>query len=340
MNKDLIEQIPKVELHCHLDGSVSMATLTELAEKEHMPLTELNQVVAPPDCTSLLDYLKGFEIILALLQSKENLTVATIDVIEQAAKDHVRYLELRFAPMLHQEQGLTLKEVIEAVTTGVAIGEERFDIKVRVLICGMRNHLPEKNLELIETVANLMTPASPIVGFDFAGDEANYPPETLKELIAVLQERSLSFTLHAGECGCPRNVYESVNLGAKRIGHGVALEQSLEMMAFCQEREVLLEICPTSNLQTKAVASLAEYPLRKFLDAGLLCNISTDNRTVSNTNLVKEYQLMVDYCQLSLAELAKINRDSLEKSFASAALKKELSGLFAEEYREFMYKHK
>lgn len=323
MNQEIIARMPKVELHCHLDGSVSQKMLKRLAKAEGLPIDKLVETIAPKNCQSLEEYLHCFDVVLELLQTEENLKWATYDVIEQAAMENVCYLEIRFAPELHREKGLSLLEVIQAVAAGVTLGEEKFAIKVNLLVCGMRHHDLKINQAVFETASKAKT-FSPVVGIDFAGDENNFPPNEFSELLDFASKQELAITFHAGECGCSQNVVESIKLGAKRIGHGVAIKDDLAAMAFCREKNVLLELCPTSNLQTKAIDSLADYPFRKFFDAGIPCCINTDNRGVSQTNLTAEYQLLTDYFQLTLLEMKQLNLTGMQHSFAGQAVKKEM----------------
>ncbi|MHC5247351.1 adenosine deaminase [Enterococcus sp. LJL90] len=331
MEREILQQLPKVELHCHLDGSLSQKLLQKLAEQAGLPQALVKEAVVPENCESLADYLRCFDVVLPLLQTAENLTLAAIDVIEQAASENICYLEIRFAPELHREKGLSLAEVITAVAAGVKQGEALFDIHVNLLICGMRHHETAVNQAVFQAAADSVK--EKVVGVDFAGDEANYPPAEFGDFLAFAKQHNLQITLHAGECGCPRNVVESIQLGAKRIGHGVAIKDDVAAQDFCREQQVLIELCPTSNLQTKAVASIAEYPFRQFFDSGLLCSINTDNRGVSQTNLTQEYQFLVEHFALTQAEMQQLNLQALTHSFAAEAVKKELAEKITKGYQ-------
>lgn len=337
MEENLIKELPKVELHCHLDGSVSMQLLAQLAAEQDMDAARLETVAAPAACQDLMEYLQGFDVILALLQDEDSLRRAAFDVAEQAAKENVCYLELRFAPLLHQQRDLTLRQIVRAVTAGILEAEARYPISVNLLICGMRQQPPEVNQELFQEVVRLRKALeNKIVGIDFAGDEQAFPPETLRETLDSVADQQLAITLHAGECGCAHNVYESIQLGATRIGHGVAIKDDPTIMDYCRDQEVLLEMCPTSNLQTKAIASIEEYPLRQFLDHGILCSINTDNRTVSSTTLTQEYLLLAEACGLSYEEMKEINLAAMRKSFAGDGLKQRLDEQISERYEAIL----
>lgn len=333
MKETIIKELPKVELHCHLDGSVSMKLLEQLAAEQGMDLARLATVAAPAECEDLMDYLQGFDVILELLQTEDSLRRAAFDVAEQAAQENVCYLELRFAPLLHQHRDLSLRQIIRAVTQGILEAEEHYPINVNLLICGMRQQPQAVNQELFQEVSQLRNEnQTRIVGIDFAGDEQAFPPETLRETLDSVADQQLAITLHAGECGCAHNVYESIQLGATRIGHGVAIKDDPAIMDYCRDQEVLLEMCPTSNLQTKAIASIKEYPLRIFLDHGILCSINTDNRTVSSTTLTNEYMLLGAACGLTYEEMREINLAAMRKSFAGDGLKQSLVQRITERY--------
>ncbi|MFV0558817.1 MAG: adenosine deaminase [Enterococcus sp.] len=322
MMEQQVKDYPKIELHCHLDGSIRVATLKQMATKLGRPTKELDKVVAPEKCRDLNQYLESFSYVLPLLQNKENLQLAAYDVMSQAAEENVCYIEIRFAPLLHQENGLSVPEILEAVLAGIKQAQAEFDIVGNLLICGMRHHEESANLALVDQVVGV---DEKIVGFDFAGDEAQFPNSAIASTVKKAKAAGLQITLHSGECGCAHNVVEAIQLGATRIGHGVAAKDDSAVMEFCREHDTLLEMCPTSNLQTNAIASWSEYPLRRFLDAGIKCCINTDNRTVSATNLTNEYQLLMEHCQLTLAEMQQLNQNAVDGSFASDEVKVRLS---------------
>lgn len=322
MDTAIIHQFPKVDLHCHLDGSVSLATLEKFAEKEGQDPSQVIQAVAPEKCEDLAEYLKSFDFILSLLQTKENLTEAAYDVVRQAAEDGVCYIEIRFAPLLHQQKGLTVPEIISSVCEGIEKGMTTYQVESNVLICGMRHHSQKDNQQLFQEVSQLNQ--ARIVGFDFAGDEKQVSNQEIAESIQFANQTGYQLTIHSGECGCYHNVLEGIRLGATRIGHGVAIRQDKAAMAFCRETKTLLEMCPTSNLQTNAISSWEEYPLRLFMEEGILCCINTDNRTVSNTNLTQEYQLLATHCQLTYEEMKQLNINGINGSFAVDSVKEKV----------------
>ena len=331
MNEKLVQFLPKAELHCHLDGSVPINTLNKLALKTKINQQQLAKVQAPAKCQNLAEYLESFDIILKMLQTTENLEIATFSVIEAAAQENVRYLELRFAPLLHLDQGLSIREVIEAVCSGINKAQKTIPIHVNLLICAMRNHSETDNLALLNQIKGLNE--KKIVGFDFAGDEAKVDNQKVAPVVQKAIKNGLEVTLHSGECGCSHNVLEAIHLGAKRIGHGVAIKDDTEAMAVCRKQEILLELCPTSNIQTDAIQNWQHYPLQLFLANKIKCCINTDNRTVSNTNLTQEFLKLMQYCDLTISQMAELTLNAVQFSFASNELKMELINEIKQAYR-------
>ncbi|MFC6464387.1 adenosine deaminase [Marinilactibacillus sp. GCM10026970] len=331
MNRTQIHKLPKVELHCHLDGSVPVKLLKEMAREQGMDEKVMDKVSAPEDCENLKDYLSCFDVILSVLQTENNLSRAAYAVIEEAHKENVHYLELRFGPLLHLAKGLTSKQAITAVSNGVAKAMQNFSIQVTILICALRSDSEKENTQLFKDVYELKD--AYVAGIDVAGDEAHYPNKYVQESVKAAGENNLQITMHSGECGCAHNVWTAMHLGATRIGHGVAIQNDLEVLKEVQERNVLLELCPTSNVQTRAVKSWEDYPLRLFLEQGIPVSINTDNRTVSSTTLTDEWILCVEHCQITIQEMKDITLNSIQHSFASDDLKEKLMEQIESQYK-------
>lgn len=283
--------LPKTELHCHLDGSLSLQAIRQLASWAaiDLPVEDedlKNLVTAPKDVTSLNDYLKTFSFILPLLQTKQALVFAAYDVAKQAAQENVLYIEIRFAPELSTQKGLTALEVVEAVLDGLEKAHQEFGIVAKALICGMRQSNQESTLAIFKQVHHLSKRG--LVGFDFAGNEADFPTAVLTDIIQKTQNLGLPFTLHAGECGCVANISQGLELGIQRFGHATALYLSEKTVDDFVASKATAELCLISNLHTKAISSLEDYPYPLFYEKGVRMTINTDNRTVSNTNLTKD----------------------------------------------------
>lgn len=333
MQQEIIHQLPKVELHCHLDGSVPMETLKKLAEKQPFDMSLLNQVAAPAKCHDLDDYLKSFDITLQLMQTYEQLEESAYATAEAAALENVCYLELRFAPNLHTEAGMTVSEVIVAVSKGIRRAMQQYNIRVILLVCGMRQYSNEDNLAMLAQVMD--AEESLVVGFDMAGPEPDMANDHIEPLTAFAQ-KELQMTLHSGECGCAHNVAQAIRLGARRIGHGIAAQSDEAVQALCSETGTVIELCPTSNIQTNAVSSWDEYPLLDFLEKGINCCINTDNRTVSHTTLTKEYMLLAEHLGINYATMKSLNLNGLAGAFTTSEVKAQLSTAITEAYAPYV----
>lgn len=312
MNRDLIQALPKVELHCHLDGSVSMQALREISGKDEIA----GRITAPVPCSSLKEYLTCFDVILPYLQTPRALEIAALDVVRQAAADRVRYLEVRFAPGFHCREGMTEAEACHAVLRGLERGEAQFGVKSRMLLCMMRGLDHDFNLRTLHCAREIQ--GYGLAGLDLAGNEAAYPPELYRDLFDMARSWDIPFTIHAGECGSSENVRRSVEMGARRIGHGVAIAEDAEIKELCRKNGVCLEMCPVSNLQTKAVRAIGRYPFLRLQREGLRATIHTDNRTVSGTTLTGEWMLLCEHFpQIDEAVIRQANRDAARSAFLS-----------------------
>lgn len=327
MEEMIIKKLPKIELHCHLDGSIRPSTLRKIAQAQGITLPAndeqlKNLVVAPERCADLNDYLTRFDVVVNCLQTTEALEMAAYDVISQAAEENVAYIEVRFAPSLHTKQGLSLTEIVTAVLAGLNRGQNDFGVKSNALLCGMR-HEELASIEKIVYLADSFR-NSGVAGFDLAGNEIDFPPYTFEEVLNLANQLTIPLTLHAGECGCGKNVADAVYLGATRIGHGIAVKDTPEYFPLLKEKNILIEMCPTSNFQTGTVQTLVEYPFQQFLDAGILVCINTDNRTVSDTTLTKEYLKLAQWYHLSYQEMEQLNHNAVNGAFLSELEKQTL----------------
>ncbi len=315
----------RIELHCHLDGSLNIDFVQSHLASQGININrkELEEKLkVRPDCTSLTEYLKKFDLPLLCLQTKEGLEQAAYELVMDAAKDGVAYIEVRFAPMLSTDKGLNCAEVIESVVRGLKKGERESGTYAFAIVCAMRHHSLEQNLEMLRA-------AKPFVGkgvcaLDLAGDESAFPTSLFRKLFIQAKEWNIPFTIHSGECGSVDNIREAIELGAKRLGHGIALEKSPELRRMCQREGIGIEMCPTSNLQTKAVDNLQSYPLKRFLEEGLLVSVHTDNRTVSGTTMEQEEKLVKERLQISDEMWLQCTKNAIQTAFASDEIKERL----------------
>ncbi|HEM5121928.1 TPA: adenosine deaminase [Streptococcus suis] len=330
-----VNELVKTELHCHLDGSLSLGVIRQLAQMakitipaEDEALRKLVSVHGKVD--SLLAYLKLFDFVRPLLQTASALELAAYDLVRQAARDKIIYIEVRFAPELSTDQDLTILEAVSAVLVGLNRGQEDFGVVAKLLVCGLKQTNPNQTKELFSAIADLAPKG--LVGFDFAGNEADYPTENLAELLKYTQSLGYPMTFHAGECGCVTNVIQALELGIRRIGHGTALTRNPEAIQAFVNSGATLEMCLTSNLQTGAADSIEYFPYHELVEAGANITINTDNRTVSNTTLNREYQLFVEYFGTSKADFYRFNQNAIQASFASEEEKKVLLELLDQQY--------
>lgn len=277
-----IEQIPKLDLHCHLDGSLTKSMMERYLGKN---ISEKALTVSE-DCGSLREYLEKFQLPLQCLQDEKGLEEGAYAFVEEIAKEKVEYIEVRFAPMLSVQGNLSCRKVIEAVQKGMERAREDFRVGYGIIVCAMRNHSIEQNLQMLRCAREYL--GQGVCALDLAGDEAAFPTVRFREIFQEAKKLGMPFTIHSGETGSLENVREAWNLGARRIGHGIALKKDRELMKEFAKAGIGVEMCPTSNFQTKAVKSWQEYPLLSFLEAGIKVSINTDNRTVSGTTMTQE----------------------------------------------------
>lgn len=318
--------LPKIELHCHLDGCLRVETIIDIAQKEGIQLPYFdkdklqNELIAPLECESLDEYLKRFSLPNLVMQSRESLKRITFELFEDAAKENVKYLEVRFAPLLHTLKGLDVKEVIQSVIEGMREAENRCEIKGNIILSCMRTMSVESAFEVVEMGRKFL--GKGVVAIDLCASEEEGFCGKFVEPIALAKEYGYRVTIHAGETGIGKNVLEAVELlGAERIGHGVFIKECAEAYKIVKERQIVLEMCPTSNVQTKAVHHYSEHPIYKFHKDGIKVTINTDNRTVSNTTMAKEIHLVNKEFNLSEEDYRQIYVNSLEASFADQETK-------------------
>ncbi|HGD1770531.1 TPA: adenosine deaminase [Streptococcus agalactiae] len=339
MTQAVLKELAKAELHCHLDGSLSLPAIRKLANMADIILPSSDKelrkyVIAPAQTESLVDYLKTFEFIRPLLQTKEALRFAAYDVARQAALENVIYIEIRFAPELSMDKGLTASDTVLAVLEGLADAQKEFNIVARALVCGMRQSSHKTTKDIIKHIVDLAPKG--LVGFDFEGDEFSYPTDSLVDLIQEVKRSGYPMTLHAGECGCAKHIADSLNLGIKRMGHVTALTGQRDLIKRFVEEDAVAEMCLTSNLQTKAASSIQSFPYQELYDAGGKITINTDNRTVSDTNLTKEYSLFVTYFGTKIEDFLVFNQNAVKASFTSDSEKDTLLHKLQENYDSYL----
>lgn len=316
-----IENLKKVELHLHLDGSLRPQTLLDIAEKDNisLPTKDLEEIkkymMVADNNKDLVEYLKKFELPLKVMQSEENLERIAFELVEDLAKENYMYAEIRFAPHLHTEKGLSLDKVIKSVTNGIERAERNYDIKSNIILCIMRHLNVEKGFEIVNLAKSYM--GSKVVAIDLAGDEFNYPVTIFKDVFAKAKENNIPITIHAGEARGYESIVDSIKLGASRIGHGVRAYENTNLIQELINKNIFLECCAISNMNTQIFDDFYEYPFKNYLNKGIKVTINTDNRTVSNTNFKKEVEVLEKYNSIDKNEIIKSIKNSIYGAFIS-----------------------
>lgn len=318
MTRDELVALPKVELHCHLDGSLSR----NFIEKRLGRKVSQEELSVSDDCRSLNEYLEKFDLPGQCLMDEEGLREAGYDVLRSMYQENVYYAEVRFAPLLSETSDMDCRKVIEAVIAGMNKGKQDFGVEYGIITCAMRHHSAEENLRMLQITREYL--GDGVCAADLAGAEALYPMSEFMDVFETVKKLGMPFTLHAGECGNVQNIIDSVEAGAGRIGHGIAMRGHRELQSELAKKGIGIEMCPISNFQTKSVQSTEEYPLREFLDAGLKVSINTDNRTVSNTSLTKELEFVQKTYGVSDEEIRKMMQNAVETAFARDDVKERL----------------
>jgi adenosine deaminase len=308
---DFFRKLPKTDLHVHLDGSLRLSTILELAARQGVRLPadtpeglreamHIGQV-----CDSLVSYLSAFEVTLAVLQTEEALYRAAYELAQDAAEENVRYMEVRYSPILHTRRGLRLTAVIEAVTQALRQAQKDFGIDSGVIICGIRSISPASSLEMAQLAVAYKNHG--VVGFDLAGAEFNYPAKAHKDAFQLILKNNINCTAHAGEAYGPESVAQAIHyLGAHRIGHGVRLREDGDLLNYVNDHRIPLEICPSSNVQTGAVPSIDQHPIRFLYNFGVRVTVNTDNRLITDTSVSQELWLLHKQLGFALDEIRQI----------------------------------
>ncbi len=316
----VLHRLPKTDLHLHLDGSIRPRSVWDLAKEQKIRLKaksprELDTMLRAGTRTkSLADYLKIFDLTLTVLQERESLRRVSYELVEDCSRENCRHIEVRFSPILHQKHGLAIGDILEAVIEGLQNGARDFGVSTGVIICGMRNISPERSLELAELAVAYRKKG--VVGFDLAGEEKDFPAKHHREAFQLVLNHNINSTVHAGEGFGPPSIAQALHYcGAHRIGHGTRLGEDPDLLQFVLDHRIPLEVCLTSNVQTRTVRSPADHPFGKYLGMGVRVTLNTDNMTVSNTNITKEYALGARTFRLSPYRIKRIVVNGFKSAF-------------------------
>ena len=320
LTSEIIQKIPKAELHCHLDGSLRVKTIIDLAQKQKIDLPSKNEsellkiVSVGNESITLKEYIKKFEITLSVLQTPSSLQRAAYELAIDCHNEGIRYLEVRFSPILHTKFGMKLTEAIEAVKKGLMNAFNECRILTGIIVCGIRHISPEKSLELAKLSIEYKNKG--VVGFDLAGAEENFPAKEHREAFYLILNNNINSTIHAGEAFGPKSIHEAIHVcGAKRIGHGTRVYEDNDLLNYINDHRIPLEICLTSNLNTNTVRTIQNHPFAKYIKQKVRVTLNTDNRLISNTNLSNEYQIAIDNFNLEKNDIKTIIINGFKSAF-------------------------
>jgi adenosine deaminase len=323
-----LRRLPKAELHCHLDGSLRPSTLLELshAQGRGLPVATaeaLGEWMRVDDARDLGDYLARFDITLAVMQDATSLERIAYELVLDAAADGVHYLEARFCPALNTRDGLPVDEVLDAVLRGLERGETESGTMARAIVCALRSFPLPHSQEMAEVAVAYRHKG--VVAFDLAGGEAGNPARAHASAFEYARRHDLAVTVHAGEGSGAESIRDAVHhCGAHRIGHGTRLFEDPSMEAYVVDRQIPLEVCPTSNVQTRVANTFAEHPLARYLARGAVVTINTDNRMMSGVSLTDEYYRCARHLGLTLPQLTALALASFDAAFVDLATRRAL----------------
>ncbi len=328
----LLRALPKTDLHCHLDGSLRLATILEEAEAQGVRLPAdtpeglARAIHMGETCGSLEHYLSAFDVTLAVLQTEEALRRAAHELALDCAAENVRYLEVRYSPVLHTRQGLKPTTIVEAVLEGLRQAKRETGIRSNVIICGIRHMDPDTSVRLAELAVAYK--GKGVVGFDLAGAEEGNPPRHHRAALQLILDNNVNLTIHAGEAFGPESIAQAVHVcGAHRIGHGVRLRENGDLLNYVNDHRIPLELCPSSNVQTGSVTGFAAHPLKFYFDFGLRVTINTDNRLITHTSCTQELLIAHREMGFTLDDLCTVVVQGFKSAFLPFREKADLLAL-------------
>jgi adenosine deaminase len=265
-------------------------------------------------CNSLEEYLTAFDVTLSVLQTEEALYRTAYELAIDSAAENVRYLEVRYSPALHQQKGLKMTTIVEAVLEGLRDAKHQVGIKSGVIICGIRHINPQTSIRLAELAVAYKN--KNVKGFDLAGAEYDFPAKDHKEAFQLILNNNVNCTCHAGEAYGPESIAQALHLiGAHRIGHGTRLREDGDLLNYVNDHRIPIEVCASSNVQTGAVPDLASHPIRFYFDYGLRVTVNTDNRLITDTTVTKELWLLHKHCGFTLEDLTTMIVSGFKSAF-------------------------
>lgn len=317
-----IEQLPKVELHLHLDCSLSYAVVSRIDPTITLPQYNV-EFIAPPKCKELRDYLARAPSSYPLMQTAEHLRLVVLDLFQQLQADNVIYAELRFAPLLHTEGGLSPREVVTSVESAVSEGVHSTGIEARIILCTLRFFSTAQSMETVQLVEDFH--GTHVAAFDIAADR---PGDVITDHIPAFQyarQNGIPFTAHVGETRGVQNFWDTVKaFSPRRVGHGVCSIEDPQLLAYVREQRIHLEACPTCNVQTDCYATYADHPIDRLYHAGLSIGVNTDARTISNISLNDEYRKLHETFGWEQGDFYHCNVNALNAAFIPGEIRSKI----------------
>jgi adenosine deaminase len=337
---EVIQKLPKTDLHVHLDGSLRLKSILEMADKQRVELPAKDEdglrkaMNLGQNCGSLVEYLKAFDVTLRVLQTADALTRSAYELAEDAARENVRYMEVRYSPMLHTRRNLKTTTVVEAVLEGLRAAQDKYGIESAVILCGIRNVSPESSLEMAELCVAYKNRG--VVGFDLAGAEYDHPAKHHRAAFQLVRDNNINVTIHAGEAYGPESIHQAIHVcGAHRIGHGCRLRENGDLLHYVNDHRIPLECCPSSNVQTGAIRDMASHPIKLYKNLGLRVTVNTDNRLVTDTTVSKELWLCNRELSFTMADLKQVILSGFKSAFLPFHVKQQYLRRVSEELKAF-----
>jgi adenosine deaminase len=320
LSRDVLRRLPKAELHCHLDGSVRPRTVLELAKEQgvRLPTTKLPELArllqAGKRTRNLGDYLRIFDLTLAVMQRKEALYRIAFELVEDCAGENVRHLEVRYSPILHRQKRLDWEDIVDPVIAGLRDAGARHDMSTGVIICGIRSMAPRVSMALAKLAVAYK--GRGVLAFDLAGQERDYPAKAHREAFQLILEHNINSTVHGGEAFGAQSIAQALHYcGAHRIGHGTRLREDPDLLRYVRDHRIPLEMCLSSNIQTRAVRRIQDHPCGDYFRQGLRVTLNTDNRLMSATTLTEEISLAARAFRFSPYEVKRIILNGFKSAF-------------------------
>jgi len=325
------QHLPKVELHLHLDCSLSYAVVSQI---DHAITREEYQAkfIAPAKCVDLMDYLTRAPSSYPLMQTEEHLRMVTLDLFEQLQQDNVIYAEIRFAPLLHTEEGLSAHQVVASVEAATAEAVRKTGIEARIILCTLRYYSTEQSLETVKLVEDFRD--TYVAAFDIAADTTGNVIDAHIPAFQYARDNGIFYTAHVGETRGIENVRDTLqHFAPSRLGHGVCSIEDPELLDHLRENEIHLEACPTCNVQTNCYDTYADHPIDRLYRAGVSIGVNTDTRTISDITLNEEYEKLHRVFGWEKDDFLKCNLNALQAAFIPQETREELIAKLREGYR-------